>query len=200
MDFMERVKLNRSYRGFDQERKVTKAELETLVELARFCPSSINFQPLKYFLSCDSATNEKIQPLTGWARRLPQLKLPREGHNPTAFIVICADKNIAPNPERFMKDVGIVAQTMLLGSIEMGLGGIMIGNFNAGKVSEALSLEDHLEPVLILALGKPDEEVRLVDVPEDGDIGYTRDEQHITYVPKRSKEELIINCKEEKLN
>lgn len=99
-----------------------------------------------------------------------------------------------------MKDVGIVAQTMLLGSIEMGLGGIMIGNFNAGKVSEALSLEDHLEPVLILALGKPDEEVRLVEVPEDGDIGYTRDEQHITYVPKRSKEELIINCKEEKLN
>ncbi len=193
MEFLERVKLNRSYRGFDQERLVKREELESLVELARFCPSSINFQPLKFYLSCDAQTNAVIQPLTGWARRLPHLNLPREGHNPTAFIVICADKNIAPNPERFMKDVGIVAQTMLLGSIDLGLGGIMIGNFSAAKVSEALQLADHLEPVLIVAIGKPDEEVRLTELPEGGDISYSRDEQHVTYVPKRPMDELLLN-------
>lgn len=193
MEFLERVKLNRSYRGFNQERIVKREELESLVELARFCPSSINFQPLKFYLSCDAQTNAVIQPLTGWARRLPHLNLPREGHNPTAFIVICADKNIASNPERFMKDVGIVAQTMLLGSIDLGLGGIMIGNFSAAKVSEALQLADHLEPVLIVAIGKPDEEVRLTELPDSGDISYSRDEQHVTYVPKRPMNELLIN-------
>lgn len=193
MEFLARVKLNRSYRGFDQERPVKREELEFLVELARFCPSSINFQPLKFYLSCDAKTNAVIQPLTGWARRLPHLNLPREGHNPTAFIVICADKTIASNPERFMKDVGIVAQTMLLGSIDLGLGGIMIGNFSAAKVSEALQLADHLEPVLIVAIGKPDEEVRLTALPDSGDISYSRDEQHVTYVPKRPMDELLIN-------
>ena len=82
---------------------------------------------------------------------------------------------------------------MLLGSIDLGLGGIMIGSFSAAKVSEALQLADHLEPLLIVAIGKPDEEVRLTELPEGGDISYSRDEQHVTYVPKRPMDELLIN-------
>ena len=70
--------------------------------------------------------------------------------------LICHDTLLAPNPERFYKDVGIVAQTMLLGAVDMGLGGIMIGNFAPEKVRQALGLRETLVPVLILALGKPD--------------------------------------------
>lgn len=191
MDFLTLVAKNRSYRGFDESVPLAREQLVKLVEYARLCPSSINFQPLKYFLSCDAQTNARIQPLTGWARRLPEKKLPYPGRRPTAFIVICHDREISPNPERFFKDVGIVAQTMLLGAVDMGLGGIMIGNFAPDAVRAALGLRETLEPVLILALGKPDETVVLEDA-QNGEIGYYRDENDVHHVPKRPLNELIL--------
>ena len=81
--------------------------------------------------------NAVIQPLTGWARQLPELDLPFEGHRPTAFVVICHDTDIAENAERFYKDVGITAQTMLLCATDMGYGGCMIGNFCLLYTSDA---------------------------------------------------------------
>ena len=47
------VRKNRSYRGYDHSRKVTEEELRSFVEAARLCPSSVNVQPLKYFLACE---------------------------------------------------------------------------------------------------------------------------------------------------
>lgn len=192
MEFLELVRKNRSYRGFDERVPVTREQLERLVELARFCPSSVNMQPLKFFLSWDGETNARIQPLTGWARRLPEKNLPYPGHRPTGFVVICHDRTLGPSPERFFKDVGIVAQTMLLGAVDMGLGGIMIGNFNGEAVRQALNLGEHLVPVLILALGKPDETVVLEDA-QNGEIGYYRDEADVHHVPKRPLAELMLN-------
>ena len=112
---------------------------------------------------------------------------------PTGFIVICYDAAIGPNAQRFSKDIGIVAQTILLGAVDMGRGGCMIGNFDPQKVKEAIALEDGLEPVLIVALGKPDEKIVITDVPKDGDIGYYRDEDDVHYVPKRRLEDIVLN-------
>lgn len=192
MDFLQLVKKNRSYRGFDERVKVTRKELEQLVEYARFCPSSVNNQALKFYLSCTEKTNALIQPLTGWARRLKDIELPHPGHLPTGFVVICYDSNIPGGAARYAKDVGIVAQTMLLGAVKMGLGGCMIGNFAPEKLSAALGLAANLEPVLILAIGKPDETVVLTDAV-NGEVGYYRDGTDRHFVPKRPLEELILN-------
>ncbi|PWM45608.1 MAG: nitroreductase [Clostridiales bacterium] len=193
MNFLELVKKNRSYRGFDENVKITREEMLKIVDCARLCPSSVNIQPLKYYISCTEEQNDIIQPLTRWARQLQHLDLPFEGHHPTAFVVICHDKNIAENPERFYKDVGIVAQTMLLCATDMGYGGCMIGNFTPDEISKALSLPQNLVPVLIVALGKPDENIIMIPVSESKDIKYYRDKQNNHYVPKRSIDEVVIN-------
>lgn len=127
-----------------------------------------------------------------WAKGLPDLTLPHPGKEPTVFIVICQDTSIDANLSRFQRDVGIVAQTMLLTAVEMGLGGCMIGNFNAESVHDALGLKEEIRPLLIVAIGKPDEEVILTDVV-DGKTGYYRDEQDRHYVPKRKLEDLVID-------
>lgn len=193
MDFTELNKKNRSYRNYDESYTFTRKQLEELITLTRFCPSSVNMQPFKYYLSFDNNTNNIIQPLTKWARALQPMELPRKGHFPTAFIVICYDEGIGPGIDRFWKDVGIVAQTILLGAVNMGLGGCMIGNFGPDKIAEALMLPDHLKPVLIVALGKPEEKIVLLDAKEGSDINYFRDENDVHYVPKRTVNELIIN-------
>ena len=62
------------------------------------------------------------------------MKLPHPGMCPTGFIIICQDLNLGASIPRYQKDVGIVAQTMLLAAAEKGLGGCMIGNYNADSV------------------------------------------------------------------
>ena len=72
----------------------------------------------------------------------------------------------------------------------------MIGNFNAGSVHNVLKLDEHIQPLLIVAIGKPDEEIILTDVV-DGKTGYYRDENDRHYVPKRSVEDMIIMGRKE---
>ena len=143
---------NRSYRGFDESVRISRETLEGFVDCARLCPSSVNKQPLKYFLAWEPEEVEKVQGLTKWARALPDMVLPHPGKRPTGFVVICQDKRIDENLNRYQKDVGIVAQTMLLAAVEQGLGGCMIGNFQAGEVMEVLGLPEEIRPLLIVAL------------------------------------------------
>lgn len=186
------VKANRSYRGYDESRAVTEEELKVLCEMARLTASSVNVQPLKYYLAWEKEEVARIQKLTGWAKALPDTKLPRDGKCPTAFIVICQDTNVNDLLHKYLKDVGIVAQTMLLGAVEMGLGGCMIGNYSPERVKAELPLSDNLVPLLIVAVGKPDETVVMVDVEEGDSMKYYRDENDVHYVPKRKLEDLII--------
>ena len=186
------VKQNRSYRGYDESRRVTEAELREMVDCARLTASSVNMQPLKYYLAWEKDEVDRIQALTAWARGLPEMTLPHEGMRPTAFIVICQDKSIQESLVRFQKDVGIAAQTILLAAVEMGLGGCMIGNFGADSVQQELGLSENLAPLLIVAIGKPAEKVVLTEVGEGESVAYYRDGNDVHYVPKRRLEDVII--------
>lgn len=190
--FKDLVKLNRSYRGYDETYVMTKEVLLDLVDCARLSPSSVNAQPFKYFLAWEKETVDKIQSLTKWARALPDMELPHKGMCPTGFIVICQDLKIGDSLARYQKDVGIVAQTILLAATEKELGGCMIGNFGAAPVKETLELEEHLMPVLIIALGKPNEKIVLKEIEAGDDTTYYRDEDDVHYVPKRKLSDIII--------
>lgn len=191
--FLDLVKQARSHRGFRQDRKVTRQELEHLVECARFTPAARNDQVLKYYLAEKPETVAAIQPLTKWAGALAELHLPRKGGEPVAYIVICLDGSLAENPAPYQRDVGIVAQTMLLAAAEMGLNGCMIGSFAAGELREKLGLPETIKPQLLLALGEGTDRIVITDVGEDGSTTYYRDAEDTHYVPKRTLEQLILN-------
>ena len=191
--FLDLVKQARSHRGFRQDRKVTRQELEHLVECARFTPAARNDQVLKYYLAEKPEMVAAIQPLTKWAGALAELHLPRKGAEPVAYIVICLDGSLAENPTPYQRDVGIVAQTMLLAAVEMGLNGCMIGSFAAGELREKLGLPEAIKPQLLLALGERTDRIVMTDVGEDGSTTYYRDAEDTHYVPKRTLEQLILN-------
>ena len=184
---------NRSYRGYNKSRKVTKEELMELVDIARLCPSSANIQPLCYYLAWEPDEVARIQEQTRWAGAITHMKLPHPGMEPPAFIVILQDTKINDSMTRFQKDVGIVAQTMLLAAAEKGLGGCMIGSCKRVEILEAVELDpQRYSLALVLALGKPKEEVRMVPVGEDGSTTYYRDENQVHYVPKRALEDILV--------
>lgn len=81
-------------------------------------------------------------------------------------------------------DVGIAVQTILLGVTEQGLGACINISFQHQKLRKLLSLSDELEPVMIIALGRPTENIQIVPVGSDGNTTYYRGESDIHYVPK----------------
>ena len=188
----ELVVKNRSYRGYDESYKVTEDVLKDLVDAARLTGSAANLQPLKYKLVADSENVDKLNGITRWGKMLKDIELPHKGMFPTAYIVVCVDTNIVKNADSANTDIGIVAQTMLLSAVEKGLGGCMIGNYEKAKATEALNLPEHLVPQLIIAIGKPAEDIKLVDVDETGSTKYYRDENDVHYVPKRKLEDVIV--------
>lgn len=190
MTLTELVTKNRSYRGFDRSRRVTREELEDMVSYARLTPSAVNRQPLKYALSWTDETNRRIQLLTAWAGLLkPDRVLPEVGHEPTAFIVICVDTRICAEARRADCDLGIAAQTILLRAVELGLGGCMIGAFKP-EIKAALALPEYAQPALVIAIGKPDETVVLEDAGDS--VAYYRDEKDVHHVPKRTLSSILL--------
>lgn len=183
------VMKNRSYRRFDEDAPIAEQTLRELVDLARLTPSATNLQPLRYRLSCDRETNDRIFATLGWAGYLKDWPGPAAGERPTAYVVILGDTELTTN---FWCDHGIVAQTILLGAVERGLGGCMIGNIRRDQLRQALNLPERYEIMLVLALGKPVEKVVIEDLPADGSIRYWRDEHRVHHVPKRALRELIV--------
>lgn len=188
----ELVIKNRSYRGFDENYSFTKEQLESYIDLTRYTASSVNAQPLKYKIVYEKEDVEAIRPLTRWARALPDMVLPHPNMHATAFIIICQDTDISPNLARYQKDIGIVAQTITLAAVEDGLGGCMIGNFTPDEVKETLNLAENLTPMLIVALGKPAEEIVIKEIENGESTKYYRDENDIHYVPKRKLKDILI--------
>jgi nitroreductase len=185
----ELILKNRSFRRFDQQHAVPRETLEELVDLARLSASGGNRQPLKYVLSSTEALNSEIFPNLAWAGYLTDWPGPEEGERPSAYIIMLCDTTINKNPGC---DHGIAAQSIMLGAAEKGLGGCMIGSFDAAGLQRVLKLEPRHEIVLVLALGKPRETVVLDTVAADGSIKYWRDERHVHHVPKRPLKDLII--------
>ncbi|MBQ9761120.1 MAG: nitroreductase family protein [Clostridia bacterium] len=182
----------RSYRSFDPAVSVTEDQLRSLVDHARFTASSINLQALKFRLVTDTAERDAVQSSVRWATKVRDIiELPPKGHGPAAFIVICTDTGVSPIAEKLLIDVGIAAEAIMLAASEMGLGGCMMSSFSKQDFPTVLGLPDGVSPQLVLALGKPDEEVRLTDPAADGSVTYYR-ENGIHYVRKRRLDDLIV--------
>lgn len=181
---------NRSYRRFNQSKTIDKETILEFIDLARNTPSGRNLQTLKYFISNDPATNSKIFPTLSWAGYLKDWDGPVEGERPSAYVVILEDSLVGKN---LVHDQGIVAQTILLAAVEKGFGGCMIYTVRRNDLVEVLNIPNHLEVVLVIALGEPVEKVVLDSLSASGDIKYWRDENQVHHVPKRSLKDIVIN-------
>ncbi len=179
------LKANRSYRGYDSKFEVRPDQLQRIMEVATLCPSARNQQVLRFRPVLKDEAAKVLQHIRlGGA--LPELNLPFEGTEPNAFIVICST---VPDSHYVSVDLGIVAQSMLLQATEIGLGGICIGAFDHAAIREALALP--YEPLLVLAIGRPNERIEIVECREGDSLTYYR-EGGVHYVPKININDLIL--------
>lgn len=128
---------NRSYRRFDQNVAINRETLRELVDLARCSASGVNRQPLKYILSNEPGKNAGIFAQLAWAQLLKSWGGPKDMERPSAYIIVLGDKEIS---QSFGVDPGIVAQSILLGATEKGLGGCMLGNIKKDALRKELAI------------------------------------------------------------
>ena len=189
MDFAELVKRNRSYRRFDQSRKVSDEELLMMIEAARMTPSSRNIQPVRYILCNDESTNMKIFPNLAWAGYLTDWDGPEEGERPAAYIIQLYDRTYQGN---FTFDAGVTAQTILLQAAECGLGGCIIASAKRENLARILDIDTSAyEIAYVIAIGKPAEKVVLEEM-KDNNYKYWRDTEGTHHVSKREISQLIV--------
>ena len=191
------IKKNRSCRRFYQNHAVPLKTLKDLVNLARLSASAANLQPLNYILSSNPGKNDLIFSCLAWAGYLEDWPGPKEGERPAAYIIILGNTDISKN---FGCDHGIASQSMLLGAREKGLAGCMLGAINRRKLRKILNIPPIYKILLVLAIGKPKEKVKVEVVDSDSpsstvnNIKYWRDGKGVHHVPKRKLSDIILDC------
>ena len=107
----------RSYRRFDEKRRISDADLFSLAEAARLCPSAANMQRIKMAFVNESLQCEKVFETLGFAAYLKDWDGPVSGERPSAYVVLMSrstpDLNVGI-------DAGLVAEAVLLSAMEKG--------------------------------------------------------------------------------
>ena len=188
----------RSFRRFDEGRRVPEEFLLELVDMARLCANGANRQLLRFLVVCDPSACDGVFAELAWAGYFKDWAGPAAGERPTGYVVIAAERNAAGKPAAPIAEVdcGIAAQTMMLAarSAAPSYAGCMLKAFTP-RLIDVLGLDaERYELKLVCAFGLPAEEVRLepLSASPDGSIKYWRDDAGVHHVPKRSLEEVLI--------
>ena len=128
----------RSYRRFYEEEKIPAEALRELVDLARMTASTANSQALKFRICSTDEENERVFGTLKWAGALPDWDGPVKGERPSAYLILLCDLALGKNK---LQDDGITAQTIMLGAVEMGYGGCMLGNVERKRLAELLDID-----------------------------------------------------------
>lgn len=188
----ELVEKNRSYRKFVHSHKLSETELLQMVDTARLAPSSKNRQPLKYLLAYNATDTTAVFAHLKWAWYLKDWNGPSPEDRPAAYIVMLLDKNIN---DRADVDVGIAAQTILLAATEMGYGACIVRTVNYYEITKYFQLPPSLEIMLVIALGKPAQQIVIDEIETGQGIEYYEDTDNNHHVPKRKLADIIWNPK-----
>lgn len=151
MDFKPLIAARYSVRNYKPE-VLSDELLNEVLEAGRMAPTAVNKQPFVFVVVNDPAKLKQLQEAypRDWFAKVNQV------------IVICGDHKTAwkrsfDGKDHTDIDVAIATDHMTLRATELGLGTCWVCNFDPAKVSKTLNLPGHLEPTVLLPIGRPDE-------------------------------------------
>lgn len=159
--------------------------LKEIVEISRLYPSGGNLQPVRFAIVSSPALCDWIFTDLRWAMYLPDYTIAEE-ERPAAYIVLLRDETVKKKCDY---DIGAASTMVMLAAADKGLASCPIGNFHAGRLSALLNLPESIKPELVIALGYPAQESRVV--PLEDSIRYTQDADGNFLVPKWNTEDVL---------
>jgi len=144
---LNNIKTRRVVREMTDE-PVQRAQIETILEAARWAPSGGNLRPNRYIVIEDAET-----------RRLIRLVSPGMFQKAPVLILICtswavaAEHNLPPTDRALLIDVGTAAQTMMLAAQALGLASGPVTSYSKEAVKMILNLPEDYSPEMFICIG-----------------------------------------------
>jgi nitroreductase len=144
---------------------VPDSVVETLIDLARYSPSSMNGQPWHFLVITDEAIKAELAAIKN--RFCPPEKRAFTAdflRLAPVILVVCVDRGRSFG--RAIENGMLAASVILLGAHSMGLGSVCLTAYNgddpglARALGHALSLPEGIDPIAILPLGYPDDDIQ----------------------------------------
>ncbi len=144
---LNNIKTRRVVREMTDE-PVERAQIEAILEAARWAPSGGNLRPNRYIVIEDAET-----------RRLIRLVSPGMFQEAPVLILICTNWEIAaehklpPTDRALLIDVGTAAQTMMLAAHALGLASGPVTSYSKEAVKLILNLPESYSPEMFICIG-----------------------------------------------
>lgn len=161
MEFKEVLETRRSIRSFDGSRKVTEEQLAELLLAAGMAPSWKNSQTARTYCVVSDKLLAEVK-----SECLPEFNQ-RSSAGASALLVTAFVPNQSGYDTQTGKpvneggngwgyyDLGMHDQNLLLAARDLGLGTLVMGIRNAGKLRELLEIPAEQEIVSVIAVGYP---------------------------------------------
>jgi len=151
MDVWEAIFTRRSIRRF-KATALSEAQIERLLEAARWAPSAGNLQPWRFIVVTSPVVKEALAAAAYDQRFLAQAP---------AVIAVAAVPSLAGRygargRELYMiQDTAAAVQNILLAAHALGLGACWVGAFDDAAVAQTLGLGPGEKPVALIPVGEP---------------------------------------------
>jgi len=142
-----------SPRSFNDTHNLNDAEIHSLLEAARWSPSSMNAQPWRFLVGLRGDSN-----FAGLVSTLKENNL-EWAPNASAIILVAATAEKISPIEIF--DAGLAVGAVVTQAQSMGLHTHQMGGFSKTKVKEVFSLPESVEPIVLIGVGKVSEPSKL---------------------------------------
>ena len=149
MKFSQLITQRYSVRKY-KEQPVENEKLLQVLEAARLAPTAVNYQPFILLVFQDQEKRGRLIETyqREWIKSAP------------VIILACADhsqswKRSSDGKDSADIDVAIAVDHMTLQATELDLGTCWVCNFDAQKCAEIFELPLHIEPLVMLPLGYP---------------------------------------------
>lgn len=155
MSFIELAKKRYSSRSY-LNKPIEEDKLLQVLEAARIAPSASNKQPWYFIVVKELENLVKISScyFREWLKEAP------------VIIVACADHNKSWKRSFDQKDhanidLSIAIDHMTLAATDLGLATCWICHFDVKKCKEVLNIPEHIEPIALLPVAYPKDEVNI---------------------------------------
>lgn len=190
MNLENLLEWRRSYRKFDENRLISKNDIDEILNSIKFASCANNRQYLRFISVENKDKVLEIFDNTKWAASLKNnIGRPKEGERPVYFIAILSDE---AKKLRFNGiDEGLVISNLTLTAAEKGIGSCIIGSVNDKKMREILNYDNNYSCEVVIAFGYPKVKSTIKKINLEEDQSYYLDEDGNYIVPKYKKDDIV---------
>ena len=148
-DFLKLAESRFSIRQF-LDKPVEQEKIDALLRVAQIAPTAENKQPQKIYIITKEEDRKKLKTVSKYTFNAPM------------YFIVCCDKNKAwkqKNEDYISTEIdgSIVTTHIILEAFDLGLGSVVVRNFETENLKKLFNIPENMVPISLLPIGYPKE-------------------------------------------